>query len=78
MRFLAARFRGGSVVSDEDWVNVESPERLSAIKIHLEKFATEFPIRAEVRDFGLEPILAVHEKEYVDYLRTIYPQWYVE
>jgi hypothetical protein len=28
------------------------------------------------QDYGLDPILAIHDPQYVDYLRTIYPQWY--
>src|SRR3954466_195123 len=33
------------------------------------------PPLAPARDFGLEPILAVHDAEYVDFLRTAYDRW---
>ena len=35
-----------------------------------------FPISLETKDFGVDPILAVHDADYVEYLQTIYPQWY--
>jgi acetoin utilization deacetylase AcuC-like enzyme len=55
--------------------DVESPERVKHIKIHLEKFPDEFPITTKNKDFGMDPILEVHEKEYVDHLQTIYEEW---
>jgi len=57
-------------------LRVESPERLKKIKAHLELFPEDFPIIRETQDYGLDPILAIHDADYVEYLQTIYPQWY--
>jgi len=56
----------------------ESPDRVKAIKSHLEQFPNEFPIlpKQVLKDFGIDPILVIHDARYVDYLRTIYQQWY--
>lgn len=57
-------------------LRVESPDRLKKIKAHLELFPEDFPIIREIKDYGLDPILAIHDADYVEYLQTIYPQWY--
>jgi len=37
--------------------------------------ASEFPSLQPARDFGLGPILAVHDKAYVDFLQTAFAEW---
>ena len=58
---------------------VESPDRVKAIKLHLEEFPGDFPIvpKESLKDFGINPILAIHDAKYVDYLQTIYQLWYL-
>ena len=55
---------------------IESPDRVRNIKTHLEKYPDIFPIITRTKDFGIDPILAVHDRDYVEYLRTIFDQWY--
>jgi hypothetical protein len=47
------------------------------IKAHLEKFPQDFPITTATKDYGLDPILAIHDVEYIEYLRTIFPEWHM-
>jgi len=47
------------------------------IKSHLEKFPEEFPITTHIKDFGLDPILEIHDPDYIEYLKTIFQQWYI-
>jgi acetoin utilization deacetylase AcuC-like enzyme len=56
-------------------LRVECPDRVKNIKSHLEKFPDEFPITDNTKDFGMEPILAIHDADYVTYLQTIYREW---
>ena len=56
-------------------VNPESPERVKHIKSHLERFPEEFPVTTDTKDFGLDPILEVHDVDYVEYLQTIFLEW---
>ena len=60
---------------------LESPSRVKSIKKHLEKFSDAFPfVVAEeeggIKDFGMAPILKVHDTGYVNYLQTIFDEWY--
>jgi len=55
----------------------ESPDRVKHIKRHLDKFPNEFPISQEIQDFGLDPILAIHDIDYVNHLQTIFDEWYI-
>ena len=56
-------------------LTVECPDRVKNIKSHLEKFPDEFPITEHTKDFGMGPILAIHDLDYVTYLQTIYGEW---
>jgi acetoin utilization deacetylase AcuC-like enzyme len=57
---------------------LESPSRVKSIREYLERFPETFPFHgAGMRDFGIGPILAVHDSEYVNYLQTIFDEWYV-
>jgi hypothetical protein len=58
------------------WTDLESPDRVKNIKFHLEKFPDTFPITTSIKDFGMDPILAIHDGDYVEYLQTIFGQWY--
>ncbi|KAL0095584.1 hypothetical protein F4703DRAFT_1825362 [Phycomyces blakesleeanus] len=51
----------------------ESPSRLVSIKQFIDK-NTEFKV-VSPDDYTLAPILAVHKREYVDFLSTIYKDW---
>jgi acetoin utilization deacetylase AcuC-like enzyme len=51
----------------------ESPERASLILAAVEQ-ANLGPVIAP-RDFGMEPIRAIHSAEYLRYLETIYERW---
>ncbi|KAI9009308.1 hypothetical protein CLU79DRAFT_849249 [Phycomyces nitens] len=51
----------------------ESPSRLVSIKQFIDK-NPEFKVVAP-DDYTIEPILAVHKKDYVDFLSTIYKDW---
>jgi acetoin utilization deacetylase AcuC-like enzyme len=75
MKFSADILRSGSVKTMFSRFDVESPERVKHIKTHLEKFPDEFPITTKNNDYGVDPILEIHEKEYVEYLQTIYEEW---
>ena len=52
-----------------DWI----PYSESAAR--LERVAACAGERGEVRDFGLGPILAVHSRDYVDFLKTAHDRW---
>jgi len=56
-------------------IDIESPDRVKNIKSHLEKLPETFPFTTSVKDFGMDPILAIHDRDYVDYLQTIFDQW---
>ena len=52
-----------------DWTDfAETPARALAVKNH-------FTDWAEVTDHGLEPILAVHDADYVAFLQTAHDEW---
>jgi acetoin utilization deacetylase AcuC-like enzyme len=52
---------------------LENPDRLDKILSALQK--TDWAEVAEPRDFGLEPILAVHDAEYLRFLATAWDEW---
>ena len=52
---------------------LENPERMERI-LSVLKDQDRIEILAPI-DFGLEPILAVHDADYVDFLRTAYNEW---
>ncbi|MFV9506476.1 MAG: histone deacetylase family protein [Oscillochloridaceae bacterium umkhey_bin13] len=51
----------------------ESPERVAIITAALA--AAGFPVPEAPQAFGLEPILAVHQPDYAEYLATAYERW---
>jgi acetoin utilization deacetylase AcuC-like enzyme len=52
-----------------DWVSyAETADRLRQVAAHVGE-------GAPVRDFGLDPILAVHTCEYVDFLQAAHGRW---
>jgi len=53
--------------------NFEAPERAIRILNALQK--TDWAEIVEPADFGLEPILAVHDKDYVDFLASAWTEW---
>ncbi|CAJ0838771.1 20592_t:CDS:10 [Entrophospora sp. SA101] len=62
-------------------VHPESPSRLTIIKSHLIKLkeqnnnnSHDFEILSP-QDYGLDPILSVHDKDYVDFLQNSYYEW---
>jgi acetoin utilization deacetylase AcuC-like enzyme len=50
----------------------ESPSRLQHIVSALQARGAEF---LEPADHGIDPILAVHDADYVDFLRTLHAEW---
>ncbi len=52
---------------------LESPERMGRILSVLQK--RDWAEILEPEDFGLDPILAVHDADYVDFLRSAYEEW---
>lgn len=56
--------------------DLESPERIKQIKSYLEKFPEEFPFTTNTKDYGLAPILVIHDREYVEYLQNIFQEWF--
>ena len=48
---------------------------MKQIKSHLEKFPEDFPITHNSKDYGLDPILAIHDADYIEYLQTIFHLW---
>ncbi|CAB4407632.1 unnamed protein product [Rhizophagus irregularis] len=52
---------------------LESPSRLIIIKEYLNSLSNfDF---VSPNDYGLDPILSVHSKDYVEYLQTAYEEW---
>lgn len=51
----------------------EGPERADMVRAAVE--AAGLGTYAEARDFGLAPILAVHDAAYVEFLRTAWARW---
>jgi acetoin utilization deacetylase AcuC-like enzyme len=75
-RFSADILRRGSVSPKScPPFNPESPERVKHIKSHLERFPEEFPVTTVTKDFGLDPVLEVHDVDYIEYLQTIFHEW---
>ena len=54
----------------------EAPARMDCIRRALD--ATDWAAYVAPTDFGLDPILAVHDAGYVDFLRTGYDRWRAE
>jgi acetoin utilization deacetylase AcuC-like enzyme len=52
---------------------LESPERMDKILSALH--ATHWAQIIQPRDFGLDPIYAVHDKDYVDFLASCWTEW---
>jgi acetoin utilization deacetylase AcuC-like enzyme len=52
---------------------LENPERMERILAALKDRAWADILEPD--DFGLDPVLAVHDREYVDFLRTAYEEW---
>lgn len=52
---------------------LESPERMGEILAALNN--EDWAHILEPDDFGLDPILSVHDADYVDFLRTAYEEW---
>lgn len=52
---------------------LESPERMERILSALKK--RDWANILEPEDFGLDPILTVHDAEYVEFLRTAFDEW---
>jgi len=55
--------------------NFEVPERAEQILSALRK--TNWANIQKPEDFGLEPILAVHDRDYIDFLGSAYDEWQV-
>lgn len=51
----------------------ENPDRMDRIFSALNK--TDWAELTEPSDFGLDPILAVHDKEYIDFLASCWTEW---
>ena len=52
---------------------LENPDRMDRILSTVKALDWVELIQAE--DFGLDPILAVHDEDYVDFLRSAYREW---
>ena len=52
---------------------LENPDRMDRILSALHQ--TDWAKIVEPRDFGLDPIYAVHDKEYVDFLASAWTEW---
>ena len=55
---------------------LEVPERMDQILKALKE--TERVEIIEPMDFGLDPIYAVHDKEYIDFLASCWTEWLAE
>lgn len=56
-------------LNNGEWMDfAESPARLASI-------LTELPDCSAPQDHGLDPILAVHESDYIEFLRSAHDQW---
>ncbi|CAG8518335.1 8661_t:CDS:2 [Diversispora eburnea] len=53
---------------------LESPSRITLIKEHLSQFPEKFEICSHL-DYGIEPILSIHDNDYIEYLKTAYIEW---
>ncbi|MDO8754090.1 MAG: hypothetical protein Q7J80_09385, partial [Anaerolineales bacterium] len=51
----------------------ENPERMDQISAALKK--TDWAEFSEPKDFGLDPILAVHDKDYINFLASAWDEW---
>ena len=54
---------------------LESPDRIDRILAALKK--TDWAELAEPTDFGLDPIMAVHDKDYIMFLASCWTEWLV-
>src|SRR5258706_6981084 len=52
---------------------LESPDRIDRILAALKK--TDWAELAEPTDFGLDPIMAVHDKDYIMFLASCWTEW---
>jgi acetoin utilization deacetylase AcuC-like enzyme len=52
---------------------MENPDRMDRILSALRE--TDWAEIAEPRDFGLDPIYAVHDKDYIDFLASCWTEW---
>jgi acetoin utilization deacetylase AcuC-like enzyme len=52
---------------------LENPERVERILSALKDRAWAEILEPE--EFGLDPVLAIHDADYVDFLRTAYQEW---
>ncbi len=52
---------------------LESPERMDRILHALQQ--TDWTEIVEPKDFGLDPIYAVHDKDYIDFLASAWTEW---
>ena len=55
---------------------LENPDRMERILAALK--VEDWAELSEPEDFGLDPILAVHDAGYVDFLRSAYTEWMQE
>ncbi|CAG8593651.1 5500_t:CDS:2 [Paraglomus brasilianum] len=54
----------------------ESPVRIEIIKSHLQSFSSSHNYTFhESTDYGIDAILAVHDSDFVQYLKTAYDEW---
>lgn len=61
-------------VPDNHCSKKESPARLQSIKRFIDEHPDEFRV-SPPQDYSIEPILAVHEPDYVEFLAGIYRDW---
>jgi acetoin utilization deacetylase AcuC-like enzyme len=54
---------------------MENPDRMDRILNALAQHQTDWAEIVEPRDFGLGPIYAVHDKDYVDFLASSWAEW---
>jgi acetoin utilization deacetylase AcuC-like enzyme len=54
---------------------LENPDRMDRILNALAQRQTDWAQVVEPKDFGLDPIYAVHDKEYVDFLASSWTEW---
>lgn len=51
----------------------ESPSRMDSILNAIEK--RKWKLELEIKDFGMDPILKIHSKNYIEYLESAYEIW---
>ncbi len=51
----------------------ENASRAESVEMAAEKRG--WKINAEIHDFGMDPILKVHSKEFCEYFKNAYEQW---